>query len=269
MSKSIAIIGCGWLGLPLAKSFLNIGYTVHGSTTSKEKLSSLAEAGIRPYLISLSEEGPKGPVSDFLQDVDSLIINVPPKLRGGNQGNYIGKIQGLYNAIKTSSVQQIVFVSSTSVYGNIDGEVTEDTVPKPATESGRQLLITEAIFRNDNELRSTIVRFGGLIGPNRHPVTMLSGRTGLANGIAPINLIHLNDCIDILRNIVEQRWWNEVFNGVYPDYPSKAEYYAVEAKKRGIPGPEYSKETVKRGKKVQSSKLILVKKYRFNTSIHS
>ncbi|WP_422082363.1 SDR family oxidoreductase [Ulvibacterium sp.] len=269
MSKSIAIMGCGWLGLPLAKSFVDEGHTVHGSTTSEEKLPVLEKEGIRPFLISLSEEGPKGPVLHFLRDVDSIIINVPPKLRGGNRENYIEKIRGLYNAIKASSVRQIVFVSSTSVYGDIDGEVTEDTVPKPVTESGRQLLVTEDIFRNDSELQTTIVRFGGLIGPNRHPVTMLSGRIGLVNGTAPINLIHLDDCINILKTIIGQGWWNEVFNAVYPDHPPKAEYYAAEAEQRGIPAPDYSKDSVQKGKKVQSSKLILVKKYCFNTSIYT
>ncbi|WP_282159869.1 SDR family oxidoreductase [Ulvibacterium marinum] len=269
MSKSIAIMGCGWLGLPLAKSFVDEGYSVHGSTTSEEKLPVLEKEGIQPFLISLSEEGPKGPVLHFLKDVDSIIINVPPKLRGGNRENYIEKIRGLYNAVKASSVQKIVFVSSTSVYGDIDGEVTEDTLPKPHTESGRQLLTTEDIFRNDNQLYTTVVRFGGLIGPKRHPVTMLSGRTGLANGAAPINLIHLDDCIAILKKIVVQGWWNEVFNAVYPDHPPKAEYYSMEARKRGIPVPDYSEDSVQKGKKVMSSSLILVKKYRFNTSIYN
>jgi nucleoside-diphosphate-sugar epimerase len=262
-------MGCGWLGLPLAKSFLDEGYTVHGSTTSEKKLGLLEKEGIQPFLISLSEEGPKGPVLHFLKDVDSVIINVPPKLRGGNRENYVEKMRGLYNAIKASSVQKIVFVSSTSVYGDIDGEVTEDTTPRPSTESGRQLLVTEDIFRNDSELQTTIIRFGGLIGPNRHPVTMLSGRAGLANGAAPINLIHLDDCIGIIKNIVEQEWWDEVFNAVYPDHPPKAEYYSTEAKKRRIPVPDYSKDAAQKGKKVLSSSLILVKKYRFNTSIHN
>ena len=34
----IGIIGCGWLGLPLAKLFLKNGFLVKGSTTSKEKI---------------------------------------------------------------------------------------------------------------------------------------------------------------------------------------------------------------------------------------
>ena len=42
----IAVVGCGWLGFPLAKNFVELGNTVIGTTTSSEKLSDLQEAGI-------------------------------------------------------------------------------------------------------------------------------------------------------------------------------------------------------------------------------
>ncbi|MDC1274067.1 SDR family NAD(P)-dependent oxidoreductase, partial [Flavobacteriaceae bacterium] len=37
----IGIIGCGWLGLPLAKSLISNNYKVKGSTTRKNKLTVL------------------------------------------------------------------------------------------------------------------------------------------------------------------------------------------------------------------------------------
>ena len=93
MSDTIAILGCGWLGLPLAKSLLNDGCQVHGSTTSEEKLTDLQTAGIHPFLLSLSENEIKGDVEGFLWDIDVLVINVPPKLRGGKAENYVKKMQ--------------------------------------------------------------------------------------------------------------------------------------------------------------------------------
>jgi 3-hydroxyisobutyrate dehydrogenase-like beta-hydroxyacid dehydrogenase len=50
----ISILGCGWLGLPLAKALLENGFAVKGSTTSQEKLSVLENSGIQPFLIALS-----------------------------------------------------------------------------------------------------------------------------------------------------------------------------------------------------------------------
>ncbi len=263
----IAIMGCGWLGLPLAKSLLKDGYRIHGSTTSVEKIEKLKDGGIHPFLISLSEDGIKGDIKGFFSNVDALVINVPPKLRGGNAENYVKKMGLLHDAIKSSPINKIIFVSSTSVYGNSDAEVTEKTAPEPTTESGRQLLASEDIFRNDPDLQATIIRFGGLIGPNRHPVTMLSGRKNLPNGNAPINLIHLNDCIRIIVGILKRNWWYETFNGVYPYHPKKQEYYTSKAREIGLQVPDYDTDSPSKGKIVSSYNLTEIKNFEFTTTL--
>ncbi|MGI9552906.1 MAG: SDR family oxidoreductase [Aurantibacter sp.] len=267
MNKAIAIIGCGWLGLPLAESLQKDGYQIYGSTTSERKLNVLREVEITPFLISLSESAIHGDIDSFLKEVDVVVINVPPKLRGGSSENYVKKMALLHKAIKTSEVQKIVFVSSTSVYGDIEGEVTEETHPSPVTKSGRQLLTSENIFRKDDALQTTIVRFGGLIGADRHPINMLSGKRGLSNGNHPINLIHLNDCVQILRSIIKKNWWNEIFNGVFPHHPKKRDYYIFEAKKRGSQVPDFKEDNVRKGKIVRSNRLISVKNYTFTTTL--
>ena len=267
MNKKIAIIGCGWLGFPLAEVLIKEGYQVNGSTTSREKLVKLKSAGIDPFLISLSEVGIEGDIGNFLLNIDTVIINVPPKLRGDHRENYVAKMKFLHTAIKASQVRYLLFVSSTSVYGDIDGEITEQTVPRPVSESGKQLMISETIFRNDNDLKATILRFGGLIGPTRHPVNMLSGKKNLTNGNAPVNLIHLDDCIRIIREILDKAWWGETFNGVYPEHPTKRQYYTSEAIRKGLQIPEYVTNTPKIGKIVHSYNLTKVKGFRFATSL--
>lgn len=267
MSKNISIIGCGWLGLPLAISFVKDGYHVHGSTTSEEKLSQLKKERIIPFYISLSESKIEGNISDFLRDVDTLIVNVPPKLRSRSSENYIKKMQLLHQEVTRSMIQKVIFISSTSIYGEVDGEVTEDTIPQPSTESGKQLLASEAIFMNDSDLQTTIIRFGGLIGPNRHPITMLSGRQNLSNGNAPINLIHLDDCIRIIKSVISNSWWNEIINGVYPEHPNKQKYYSLEAKKQGLQLPDYKVDNSRKGKIVHSKVLLNVKKFHFTTTL--
>ncbi|RZJ28768.1 MAG: short-chain dehydrogenase, partial [Flavobacterium sp.] len=52
----ISILGCGWLGLPLAKSLIQKGYSVKGSTTSENKVDVLQANNIDPFVISLSED---------------------------------------------------------------------------------------------------------------------------------------------------------------------------------------------------------------------
>jgi nucleoside-diphosphate-sugar epimerase len=267
LSKAIGIIGCGWLGLPLARALLEKDHLVYGSTTSEEKLADLKKEGIIPSKIVLGENKIQGPVRAFLTPLEILIINVPPKLRGKYKENYVQKMKLLYDEIMISGIKKIVFISSTAVYGNVVGEVTEKTETLPVSTSGRQLLAVEQLFGGAENIATAIIRFGGLIGPNRHPVKFLAGREGLENGEDYVNLIHLNDCIGMILFILENDYWNATYNGVFPDHPIKSEFYTAEALKRGLPAPKYVLKKSKNKRKFIISKNILNKFYCFSTPI--
>jgi nucleoside-diphosphate-sugar epimerase len=219
------------------------------------------------FLVSLTEKGVLGDLGGFLSGLGTLIINIPPKLRGPKQEDYVLKMKFLLKAIQAFDIGQIIFVSSTSVYGDLEGEVTETAIPRPSSESGRQLLATERLFQDEMAIKTTVVRFGGLIGNDRHPIHHLTGKKDLENGQDPVNLIHQNDCIRILEHIVLYHWWNETFNGVYPYHPSKADYYRAEAQKRNLQPPSYSAVKATKGKKIVSPALTNVKMFVYQTSI--
>ena len=260
---NISILGCGWLGLPLAKAVLQNGFSVKGSTTSTEKLPLLRENGINPFLISLSEDTITGDSISFLDDSEILIIDVPPKLRGDNQENFVSKICHIIPYIEKSTIQKVLFISSTSVYNDNDAFVTEKTVAIPATESGRQLLETEQLLQNNINFKTTILRFGGLIGADRHPVNFLAGRENLDHPEAPINLIHLEDCIGIILKIIETDCWNKTFNAVAPFHPSRKNYYAQKAVDLNLPLPKFTTDSNANGKIILSDYLETVLKYTF------
>ncbi|MEM9077335.1 MAG: NAD-dependent epimerase/dehydratase family protein [Bacteroidota bacterium] len=269
MNKSVGVLGCGWLGFPLAKKLSVSGYEVHGTTTSISKMKLLETEGIHPYQIALHSNKIHGEIDEFLEKVQTLIINVPPRLRKVNAESYVEKIKLLHSRLKGSSVQNVIFASSTSIYGNIMGEITEETIPKPVTESGKQLLICENLFKNDTNLKTTIIRFGGLIGPDRHPVTMLSKKKDLNNGNDPVNLIHLEDCIHVILTVLKNSYWNETFNAVFPIHPKKRDYYTQEAIKRDIPAPIYTPALGGNTRGTVLSKNFFNKSHKFYTSIVS
>jgi nucleoside-diphosphate-sugar epimerase len=240
LNKNIAILGCGWLGLPLARAFLEAGYRVRGTTTSEEKLSGLTDAGIQAYLLRLNASGIAGDIAGLLKGRAVLIVNIPPGIRSGKGENFVRKIHNLHMAVCASGCRKVVFVSSTSVYGPSAEEITENTPPEPQTPSGIQLLEAEQIFSEDNSLQTIVVRLGGLIGHDRHPVTFLSGRKNLQNGNDLVNLIHREDAVALLKNVTEKGYWGEVFNAVAPEHPAKRDYYTREAYIRGLAPPEYS-----------------------------
>jgi nucleoside-diphosphate-sugar epimerase len=262
--KQISILGCGWLGFPLAKSLLQKEFRVYGSTTSVEKISLLENTGITPFLIELSDVTIEGEIASFLKNSEILIIDIPPKLRGNSSENFVGKIQNLIPFIENSSVKKVLFVSSTSVYSDDTNTITENTIPNPDTESGIQLLEAEQLLQSNKNFQNTVIRFGGLIGEDRHPIQFLAGRTNLENPDGPINLIHQMDCIGIIEAIIQQDSKdNETFNAVAPYHPTRKEYYTQKAIELNLPLPEFNESKPSVGKTILSEKVALVLNYNF------
>ncbi|WP_264531700.1 NAD-dependent epimerase/dehydratase family protein [Flavobacterium sp. N502540] len=266
----ISILGCGWLGLPLAKKLTAKGHLVNGSTTSENKLSILNESGINPFLVTLESESVSNSITDFLTESEILIIDIPPKLRENNTNVatstemvFVRKMENLISFIEKSTIKKVLFVSSTAVYGNDNTTITEDTLPNPETESGKQLLLAETLLQKNQNFTTTILRFGGLIGEDRHPVKFLAGKENLENPDAPVNLIHQNDCIAIIEAILNQSQWNEVFNAVAPFHPTREEYYIQKAKEHNLIPPKFKAEKSNIQKVISSEKIESVLNYQF------
>ncbi len=272
MMTQISILGCGWLGLPLAKTLLENGFLVKGSTTSVDKLSILTNLEIQPYLINLTPTLSNGEgdetIEAFLEASKTLIIDIPPKLRGSEKENFVSKIRSLIPFIENSAVENVIFISSTSVYGEDNLVVTEETELNPDTESGKQLVQTEQLLQRNSTFKTTVLRFGGLIGEDRHPIRFLAGRKNIENPNAPINLIHQEDCIGIIIQIIQRAQndkleWNETFNAVAPFHPSRREYYTQKALDLGLDLPEFNDDNSSFGKTISSSKIENFLEYTF------
>lgn len=268
--NKISILGCGWLGLPLAKKLIEKGHSVNGSTTSENKLSILENVGINPFLVTLESESVSESINDFLNNSEILIIDIPPKLRGSNADSsdysrkiFVEKIENLIPFIEKSTIKKVLFISSTSVYGDENKIITEETNPNPETESGKQLLLTETLLQKNQNFETTILRFGGLIGEDRHPVKFLAGKENIENPDAPVNLIHQKDCISIIEEIINQSKWNDVFNAVAPFHPTREEYYTIKAKEQNLILPKFSPEKSNIKKVISSDRVINSLDYQF------
>ncbi|MGM0587197.1 MAG: SDR family oxidoreductase [Bacteroidota bacterium] len=227
-SNPIAILGCGWLGLPLGHILISRGYPVNGSTTSPGKLTMLEQIGIAPYQFSVEPQLPLDPshVRDFFQ-VDTLIVNIPPG-RGREQlvERHTTQMERVIQNAEQSGVQRTIFISSTSVYPSNGGRMTEsDAVPGQAIRaSGEALLRVERLWAGST-IDTTVLRMGGLYGPGRHPARYLAGRKNLGKANAPVNLIHLDDCIGLIERCLELRTGDLILNGCSDKHPTRAELY--------------------------------------------
>jgi nucleoside-diphosphate-sugar epimerase len=231
-NNKIGVFGCGWLGLPLSKFLLKKKFFIRGSTTNQEKIKELKKHKIEPYLVELKETGIFGDIDSFLKDLDTLIINIPPKIKNNSDDSYIKKIKFLESKINYYSIDKVIFISSTSVYGSNQKKIDSKTKPEPNTKRGNEIIKSEKVITKNNN--GTIIRFGGLIGNNRHPVYTLSKKKEVLNPNAPINLIHLDDCINIIYNVIKKKAWGKIFLGVAPFHPKKIDYYNEKCEEFGL-----------------------------------
>lgn len=252
----ISIMGCGWLGLPLARLFVQLGYRVNGSTTTSEKLDFLRQDGISPYLLDLADaDFDEQALRDFLQ-ADVLILNIPPKLRSDGGEGYLHQMRLLLSALRLSPVSRVLFVSSTSVYQDLNRIVfEEDEVYTEEQDPGNTLLKVEKLFQDSEEWICTVVRFGGLVGGSRQPGRFMAGKQNLPSGDAPVNLIHLDDCVNILQRIVEQEKWGQVYNACADEHPSRRDFYREATLALGLEPPVFADMEETRFKLISSQKL--------------
>lgn len=256
----IAIIGCGWLGLPLAKKLIKENFIVKGSTTSKEKISVLKAEKIEPFLIDLNKNFDKEILNSFLKNINVLIINIPPKIRKEKTINYYNKIQKITSNDLIKKVNNIIFISSTSVYGSKQGKINSQTIPLPDTINGKEILKTEKLIENKN---NTIIRFGGLINESRNPLNYLIKKPEILNPDAPINYIHLEDCIGIIFSIIKNNKWGEIYLGVAPFHPTKKNYYDNLCEKKGVKKLNFSLLKTLINKEINDEKIYNDLNYKF------
>ena len=268
MNKTIAVAGMGWLGKPFSQHLSNLGFRVKGSVTSIEKATDLNKRGFEVFPVELGEDAVAGEPQGFLKDCSVLAVMIPPGLRRHTGSDYVLKMSHFLSEVAQSNVENVILVSSTSVYDDAQGTVTEKDEPLPQTEAGKQLFQVEQLFFNAPFIKTSVVRFGGLIGGSRQPVKYLAGRKDLRNGDAPVNLIQRQDCIHILSKIILKEAYGHIFNAVHPDHPSKKSYYTSAAKRMDLDPPSYSNESTETiYKTVNSVSISTVLNYQFSTPI--
>lgn len=245
------IIGLGWLGQSLAEKLKFSGIGVWGTRSSDfnfvsdrfpNKYCNILFINIPP-LIELDP-------NDFVKKIPLNMIHENQTLNKQDDrldtdfiidNNYEKKIK-------------VIFVSSTSVYGDHQGLCDEQTAPEPKTVNGKWLLEVEnKLIKKFND-KLLIIRPGGLIGEDRHPIFSIhknySMNGDLSGGDNLINFIHRSDLIEIVI-AAEKNNLSGVLNVVSPHHPKRSEYYNYWSKKLNMSLIKFKAEQTS-AKKVES-----------------
>lgn len=240
-NKTISILGSGWLGFPLSEYLISMGYKINISSTSENKLPALSSLKAEPFIINIGSL--TNNIQSFLE-TEILIVNIPSK----NISSFIT----LLKEVEISQIEKVIFVSSTSVYEGCTATIYEsDGVESPT----HPLIIIENLFKSSKKIKTTILRFGGLIGYDRNPALFYENGNPIPNPDSFVNLIHRNDCIGIINQIIKQQVWNETFNCCADTHPTKREFYTKVTECSGYEAPKFDDTCSTSFKIISSSKV--------------
>lgn len=264
--RRVLIAGCGEVGTALGLRLVASGATVWGLRRDPSRLPAAllpvaADLGRAETLRALAD----GPPLDGVVFAASADAFTEPAYRRV----YVEGLGNLLTVLASRPAGRLLYVSSTGVYGQGEGEwVDEDSPTRPAGFSGRCLLEGEAVALAA-PLRATVVRLGGIYGPGRTRLIEAVRRGEPCSEVPPryTNRIHRDDCAGVLEHVLEHPSPDPLYLGV--DHAPAAECEVMDwlAGALGVPLPPRvpgaSPLRQQRGNKRCRNDRLLASGYRF------
>jgi nucleoside-diphosphate-sugar epimerase len=222
MPGSVLIAGCGFVGLPLARSFALSGWETHAITATEASARKLDQEPFSAYALDIAVPSGFGRLARHRFD---LVIHCASSGGGGASKYATVFLAGMQNLITNLEYGRLIFTSSTSVYAQTDGSTVDETSPAdPKRETGQILRKAEDLVLDAG---GTVARLAGLYGPGRCvPLQkLLEGRAIIEEGGKRlINTLHQVDAATALRFLAE-KGLSGVFNVVDNQPVAEIEWY--------------------------------------------
>ena len=233
----ILIAGCGYVGRSLAKILCDSGDDVWGLSRTPTDLPE----GVVPIAADLRDPAS---LRALPADLESVVFAAAP---GGfdeaaYRSVYLDGLKNLLDVLANQDepVRRFFMVSTTSVYGQEDGEwVDEDSPTEPQSFAGQTVLAAEDLLRS-HRLPYTIVRLGGIYGPGRDRLlrTVQAGTAICYEGAARyINRNHRDDCAGVLQHLMTLDDPADLYLGVDSEPADERDVFAWLARELGLPEP--------------------------------
>ncbi len=253
----ILLLGCGFVGKKLAQNLCELGHEVTGWVRGDDSARELRVLGVNPFIGDFTEAN----AWEALPHDFDLAIHIASSGRGDVAVYEKVYFEGMQRLAAHLPKARLFFVSSTSVYGQIDGSIVDETSEtNPSAATSQVLLKAEQIAL---EKRGVVVRPSGIYGPQRSILfqKFMEGSAVIeGEGKRWVNQIHRDDVAGGITFLVGNNNLSGIFNLTDQRPSNHIEIYQWLAQKTGKPIPPYAAENHqrKRGwthKRISSQKL--------------
>jgi nucleoside-diphosphate-sugar epimerase len=234
MPRSVLIAGCGFVGLPLARSFVSAGWDTAALTASESSAASLHGEPFPAHALDITE---KDSFRNLTRRRFDVVIHCASSGRGDANAYTAVFLAGTRNLIANLEYERLIFTSSTSVYAQQDGTWVDETSPAdPGRKTGQILRQTEDLVLASE---GTVARLGGLYGPGRcAPLKrLLEGRASIEEGgERMMNPLHQLDAAAALHFLAGTES-SGLFNVVDNDPVTEIDWYRYVCQRLNKPLP--------------------------------
>ena len=211
----ILIVGAGDVGGRVAVNLAAQGHEVWALRRSLPDQRQVL-AGVHCLVADVTQPQTLAVLPDRL---DVVVTALSPAESGvaAYRRVYVEGTRHLMQALTGQTLGHQFWVSSTSVYGQSQGEWVDADMPaKPGTDTAHELLAAEAIAQGAG-WPCSIVRFGGLYGPGRHWLLrwVSSGRPVQQHPPSWSNRIHVEDAAGFLTHLVALALTRQPLRSIY------------------------------------------------------
>ena len=194
------IVGAGYIGSALADALRNDGrvVTLRRSPPAAPGTGLAVQADVsRPFDL------PALPPLDAVVYLVGADARTPQAYHDAYEAGPAQLLSALARA--GQQPRRLIYASSISVHGQADGETLDESSPtEPRLFSGRAVLAGERLLAA-GPWPVTRVRFAGIYGPLRDSFVrgVLAGTIGPTEANPYTNRIHRDDCVGVLRRLLE------------------------------------------------------------------
>ncbi len=235
------VIGCGYLGHRVARRWRVQGANVGVLTRSPQRGTELEQEGLTPTVGDVTDAASLGdlPACDAALYAVGFDRQAGPSMRTV----YVDGLRNVLDALD-GRVGRLIYISSTSVYGQTDGSlVDEDSPCEPAGENGRICLDAEQVLIEHRLAeRATILRLAGIYGPERliRVDALRRGEPIAADPDGFLNLIHVDDAVRVVLAAAERVVSERVLLVADGQPTTRREFYEELARLVGAPAPTFT-----------------------------
>lgn len=203
--QKILLVGYGDIAHRLAPQLIAQGATVYAIARSDKTVAD----GVIFWRGGISDVTVQSCMSEVKADLVVITLTPDGRRETDYRQAYLHNVESLLACWKRtkSEPKHVIFVSSTSVYEQSQGERVTEITPAVASSSSSGVLIESEQLLLQSGIPSCIVRFAGIYGPGRDYL-IKQVIAGVAGTAAFTNRIHVTDCVGILSFLA-----HVVFNG--------------------------------------------------------